>query len=127
VPASLRVAWSHYGGLAVRSYSKWTSSPSSVSHTRSPKRRRSRASNVANPPGGYGSVVVQYFMAPPVQRYEDLLRCDGAKYVAFHKGRHAHDIFILPMSLKRNNLSAAHTEEDIDRTLEAADDMLGGR
>ena len=74
--------------------------------------------------GGFGSVVVLYFMEPPVRSYTDLLRCDGAKYVAFHRGMIEHGCFMLPMNLKRINLSAAHTEEDIDRTLEAADVVL---
>jgi glutamate-1-semialdehyde aminotransferase len=29
------------------------------------------------------------------------------------------------MTLKRNHISGAHTVEDIDRTLEAADEVLG--
>jgi glutamate-1-semialdehyde 2,1-aminomutase len=31
---------------------------------------------------------------------------------------------MLPLALKRNHISAAHTEADIDRTLEAARDVL---
>ncbi len=75
-------------------------------------------------PGGFGSVVVLYFMEPPVRSYTDLLRCDGAKYVAFHQRMTERGIFMLPMNLKRNNLSAAHTDADIDRTLELADAVL---
>jgi glutamate-1-semialdehyde 2,1-aminomutase len=30
-----------------------------------------------------------------------------------------------PMTLKRNHISGAHSAEDIDRTLEAADKVLG--
>jgi len=32
--------------------------------------------------------------------------------------------YMLPMALKRNHISASHTEGDIDRTLEAADEVL---
>ena len=32
--------------------------------------------------------------------------------------------YMLPMALKRNHISAAHTEADIDRTLQAADEVL---
>ncbi|HEX2185075.1 MAG TPA: aspartate aminotransferase family protein [Chloroflexota bacterium] len=74
---------------------------------------------------GFGSVAVLYFMAPPVRTYADLLRCDGAKYVAFHRAMIERGIFMLPMNLKRNNLSAAHTEADVDRTLDEADRVLG--
>jgi glutamate-1-semialdehyde 2,1-aminomutase len=75
-------------------------------------------------PGGFGSVAVLYFMEPPVRSYADLLRCDGARYVAFHRGMIERGIFMLPMNLKRNNLSAAHTDADVDRTLEEADAVL---
>jgi glutamate-1-semialdehyde 2,1-aminomutase len=77
-------------------------------------------------PGGYGSVVVLYFMEPPVRDYADLLRCDGQKYVAFHRGMIERGIFMLPINLKRINLSAAHTDADVDRTLEEAETVLAG-
>jgi len=32
--------------------------------------------------------------------------------------------FLLPMALKRNHISAAHTQEDADRTLDAAEAVL---
>jgi glutamate-1-semialdehyde aminotransferase len=35
-------------------------------------------------------------------------------------------IFMVPTALKRNHVSAAHTVEDIDRTLDAARDVLAG-
>lgn len=33
-------------------------------------------------------------------------------------------IFIHPICLKRSHVSAAHTEEDLERTLEAAEEAL---
>jgi glutamate-1-semialdehyde 2,1-aminomutase len=33
-------------------------------------------------------------------------------------------IFMLPTALKRNHVSAAHTDADIDRTLEVAREVL---
>ena len=36
-----------------------------------------------------------------------------------------HGIFMIPTALKRNHVSAAHTEADIDRTLEVAREVLG--
>jgi glutamate-1-semialdehyde 2,1-aminomutase len=33
----------------------------------------------------------------------------------------SHGIFELPLNLKRNHLSYAHTEEDVDRLLEATE------
>ncbi|MCQ0015488.1 hypothetical protein [Actinomadura madurae] len=50
---------------------------------------------------------------------------DGA-YVAFHRRMTDRGFLMLPLSLKRNHISAAHTREDVDRTLDAARDVLRG-
>ncbi|MBM4436684.1 MAG: aspartate aminotransferase family protein [Actinobacteria bacterium] len=73
---------------------------------------------------GFGSVFVLYFMEPPARSYTDLLRNDAQMYHGFHRGMLERGFFMLPLNLKRNHISAAHTEADIDRTLEAADDVL---
>jgi glutamate-1-semialdehyde 2,1-aminomutase len=36
----------------------------------------------------------------------------------------ARGIYMLPIAMKRNHISAAHTEADIDRTLDAAETVL---
>lgn len=72
----------------------------------------------------FGSVFVPYFMEGPIASYDDLLRNDTAMDVAFRQGMCDQGIFMLPTALKRNHVSAAHTEEDIDRTLETALDVL---
>lgn len=73
---------------------------------------------------GYGSVFTPYFMSGRIERYEDLLANDTAKDIAFRKGMCAHGIFMLPLPIKRNHISAAHTDADIDRTLETAEVVL---
>ena len=75
-------------------------------------------------PSQFGSVFVTYFMAPPARGYRDLLQNDDAMYVDFHRGMLERGFYMLPMALKRNHISAAHTEDDIDRTLEAAEVVL---
>lgn len=72
----------------------------------------------------FGSVVVPYFMEPPVESYTDLLRNDTKMDVAFRREMVERGIFMLPLALKRNHLTAAHTEQDIDATLEQAEDVL---
>ena len=72
----------------------------------------------------FGSVFVTYFMSRPATSYRDLLRNDDEMYIDFHRGMLERGFYMLPMALKRNHISAAHTESDIDRTLEAADDVL---
>ena len=74
---------------------------------------------------GIGSVFITYFLDGPVRGYKDLLRNDDAAYAAFHRRMTDAGFLMYPMSLKRNHISGAHTDDDIDRTLEAADSVLG--
>jgi glutamate-1-semialdehyde 2,1-aminomutase len=73
---------------------------------------------------GFGSVFVVYFMDPPVNSYTDLLRNDSERDMAFRWGMVDRGIFMHPMCLKRSHVSAAHTEEDVGRTLEKAAEVL---
>jgi len=73
----------------------------------------------------YGSVFVPYFMDGPIDSYTDLLRNDDAADVIFRRTMTERGIFMIPTALKRNHVSAAHTDEDIDRTLETARTVLG--
>ncbi len=74
----------------------------------------------------FGSVVVPYFLDGPIENYTDLLQNDNARDTAFRKAMCERGIFMLPTALKRNHISAAHTQADIDRTLEAALEVLKG-
>jgi glutamate-1-semialdehyde 2,1-aminomutase len=73
---------------------------------------------------GFGGVFVLYFAKTPILGYRDLMRNNDEAYVAFHRGMTDRGFLMLPMSLKRNHISGAHTAEDIERTLEAARDVL---
>jgi glutamate-1-semialdehyde 2,1-aminomutase len=73
---------------------------------------------------GFGSVFVPYFMGGPINNYTDLLRNDTKKELAFRRGMIQEGLYMLPVAMKRNHVSLAHTVEDIDRTLQAADKVL---
>lgn len=73
---------------------------------------------------GYGSVFVPYFMTGPIERYDDLLRNDTQADITFRSEMIKRGVFMLPIPIKRNHVSAAHTDDDIDRTLNAAEDVL---
>ncbi len=75
---------------------------------------------------GYGSVFVLYFLDRQPRNFDELLDNDAERYVGFHAGMVDRGHFMLPMNLKRNNVSAAHTDADIDRLLEDADTVLKG-
>jgi glutamate-1-semialdehyde 2,1-aminomutase len=72
----------------------------------------------------FGSVFVPYFMDGPIDSYTDLLRNDDAADVFFRRTMAERGIFMLPTALKRNHVSAAHTDDDIDRTIELAREVL---
>lgn len=74
---------------------------------------------------GLGSVFITYFLDGPVRGYRDLLRNNDTAYAMFHRRMTDAGFVMYPMTLKRNHISGAHTEDDIDRTLEAADRVLG--
>jgi len=73
---------------------------------------------------GFGGVFALYFAAPPVTGYRDLARDDAAASVTFNRHMTDAGILMRPVPLRRHHISGAHTEEDIDRTLDVARDVL---
>ena len=72
----------------------------------------------------FGSVFVPYFMEGPIETYTDLLRNDNQRDVWFRRTMCERGVFMLPTALKRNHVSAAHTQADLDLTLETAREVL---
>jgi glutamate-1-semialdehyde 2,1-aminomutase len=75
---------------------------------------------------GVGSVFICYFMEGTPKGYRDLVRNNDRAYAAFHRRMTDKGFMMYPMALKRNHISHDHTEDDIDRTLEAARDVIRG-
>ena len=76
---------------------------------------------------GYGSIFVPFFMDTelgPPKNYTDLLRTDIEMDLAFRSDMVEHGIIFYPCSYRRCCLTAAHTREDIDYTLQVAEDVL---
>jgi len=73
----------------------------------------------------FGSVFVTYFTDREVRSFDDALTSDAERYVAFHRGMTERGFLMLPLNLKRNHLMAAHSDEDVARMLQAAEDVLG--
>jgi glutamate-1-semialdehyde 2,1-aminomutase len=74
--------------------------------------------------GGFGSLFVLCFMEPPLETYEDVLRNDTDLFMRYRRELVARGIFEMPESLGRSHIGAAHTDADVDRSLEAAEDAL---
>jgi glutamate-1-semialdehyde 2,1-aminomutase len=73
---------------------------------------------------GYGSLFVLLFMEGPLNDFTDVLRNDAKLFGRYRRELVARGIFEMPESLGRSHISAAHTDDDVDRSLEAARDAL---
>jgi glutamate-1-semialdehyde 2,1-aminomutase len=67
-----------------------------------------------------------FFTSDAVHNYEDAKKSDLTKFSRFHRGMLEHGIYLAPSQFEAGFSSLAHTEEDIDRTLEAAKEVLSG-
>jgi len=74
--------------------------------------------------GGFGSLFVLCFMDGPLETYEDVLRNDEALFGRYRRELIERGVFEMPESLGRSHISAAHTADDVDRSLEIAEEAL---
>ncbi len=65
-----------------------------------------------------------FFTEGPVHNYEDAKKSDLAKFSRFHRGMLEHGVYLAPSQFEAGFTSVAHTEEDIDRTLAAAREVM---
>jgi glutamate-1-semialdehyde 2,1-aminomutase len=73
---------------------------------------------------GFGSVFQLLFTDKVIRNYRDALTSNAEEFKRFHREMMSKGIFILPHAYKRCHLSAAHTDEDIEYTVETARDTL---
>jgi glutamate-1-semialdehyde 2,1-aminomutase len=74
--------------------------------------------------GGFGSLFVLCFMDGPLVTYSDVLRNDTALFMRYRRELIARGVFEMPESLGRSHISAAHTQDDVDGSLEVAEAAL---
>lgn len=75
--------------------------------------------------GGQISGMFGFFFAEgPVHNYEDAKKSDLGKFSRFHRGMLEQGIYLAPSQFEAGFTSLAHTDADIDRTLEAARSVL---
>jgi glutamate-1-semialdehyde 2,1-aminomutase len=70
---------------------------------------------------GFGSVFVTYFLEGEPKSYDDLLANDVDLFIGYRRELMKHGIFELPLNLKRSHFSYAHSDDDVDRLLEATE------
>ncbi|MBD1926322.1 glutamate-1-semialdehyde 2,1-aminomutase [Trichocoleus sp. FACHB-90] len=65
-----------------------------------------------------------FFTSGPVHNYEDAKKSDSSKFSRFHRGMLERGVYLAPSQFEAGFTSLAHTEEDIDRTLAAAREVM---
>jgi glutamate-1-semialdehyde 2,1-aminomutase len=65
-----------------------------------------------------------FFTEGPVHNYEDAKKSDLSKFSKFHRGMLEQGVYLAPSQFEAGFMSLAHTDEDIDRTIEAARSVM---
>ena len=65
-----------------------------------------------------------FFTKGPVHNYEDSKKSDLSKFSKYHRGMLERGIYLAPSQFEAGFTSLAHTEEDIERTLTAAREVM---
>ena len=66
-----------------------------------------------------GSMLTLFFSGEPVTNYESALRCDTKRFGLYFRSMLDRGIYLPPSQFEAAFLSAAHSQEDIDRTIAA--------
>jgi len=76
--------------------------------------------------GSISGMFGQFFCKGPVKNFEDATAQDGAKFAKFFRGMLERGVYLAPSAYEAGFTGLAHTEGDIDKTIEAAYDVLKG-
>ena len=87
-------------------------------------REAGRRSKVAVQFNRIGSMFCGYFTGGPVHNLEEALRSDRARFAKFFHQMLEAGIYFAPSQFEAGFLSLAHTEEDIERTVKTAGEVL---
>ena len=71
-----------------------------------------------------GSMITLFFTEGPVRNWDEADRCDRKAFSRFHGSLLEDGIYFPPAQFEAAFISGAHTDEDIDRTIEAAKKAL---
>ncbi len=71
-----------------------------------------------------GSMMSLFFSEPAVRDFQTVLQADAEAYRNYFHGMLSRGIYLAPSPYEATFLSTAHTESDIERTLEAAEESL---
>ena len=87
-------------------------------------RRAAQRQGVAVTLGHAGSMWGVYFTEGPVRNYADAKRTDTALFARWHRAALTRGVFLAPSAFEAGFVSSAHSEADIDVTIEQLDAAL---
>ncbi|CAM9482452.1 unnamed protein product [Hapterophycus canaliculatus] len=65
-----------------------------------------------------------FFNKGPVNSFADAAKSDSEKFARWHRGMLEKGIYLAPSVYEAGFMSLAHTEEDIDRTIAVAKEVM---
>jgi glutamate-1-semialdehyde 2,1-aminomutase len=75
--------------------------------------------------GGHISGMFGFFFTEgPVYNFEDAKKCDTEKFARFYRGMLEEGVYFAPSQFEAGFTSLAHTSEDIQKTIAAAEKVL---
>ena len=75
--------------------------------------------------GGYISGMFGFFFTDgPVYNFEDAKKSDTAKFAKFYRGMLEEGVYFAPSQFEAGFTSLAHTDQDIQQTIDAAEKVL---
>lgn len=74
--------------------------------------------------GHFGSMAGFFFTGQTVCNFDDAKTCDLERFAKFYRGMLAKGIYLAPSQFEACFISAAHTDEDIELTLDAARQVM---
>jgi glutamate-1-semialdehyde 2,1-aminomutase len=83
-----------------------------------------RKAGIASRVDHVGSMIGMFFTDQEITNFEDAKTCDLERFTSFYQGMRQHGIYIAPSQFEALFLSAAHTDEHIDTTIDAAQRVL---
>jgi glutamate-1-semialdehyde 2,1-aminomutase len=83
-----------------------------------------REANVALQVNAFGSLVTPFFTTDAVRDYDSALKADASAYATFFRAMLSRGIYPPPSQYEAWFLSAAHTDKDVRKTVDAARDAM---
>jgi len=71
-----------------------------------------------------GSMFCSYFTSEPVENLADAMKSDRERFKKYFHGMLARGIYLAPSQFEAGFLSIAHTETDVEQTIEAAAEVM---